>query len=329
MRLRYAAVATLAVAALAATIAFAQNAPAPAAAPAAPAAPTAPAPSAPPASPVSAIRNKLSAGDLLSAESLAEVWRTQHGQDGAWLVGYSWLARGAQLLNEPAKARVYADSTLYYCDQRLASGTKLADDGELEYALGSAIEVKAQLLGPAKGAEFVRAQLVRFAESPKGFRSRLHKRLAMLTWTGQSAPELRADAQVRGTNTTLASLRGKPVVVYLYSSTCGDCRASATTLARVRAKWESRGVQWVALTRWYSDEAGRERERTVVDSTWTATYSGMGDTPVVVSEASMLEYGGSSTPTFVFVDRKGIVRGYTPTRLTEAEFDRAIEGIAK
>lgn len=328
MRLRYAAVATLAVAALAAaTFAFAQSA-----APAAPAAPaTAAAPAAPaaPASPVSAIRNKISAGDLLSAESLAEVWRTQHGQDGAWLVGYSWLARGAQLLNEPAKAKLYADSTLYYCDQRLAGGAKLADDGELEYALGSAIEVKAQLLGPAKSAEFVRAQLVRFADSPKGFRSRLHKRLAMLTWTGKPAPELRAEDQVRGASTTLASLRGKPVVLYVYSSTCGDCRAIAPTLARVRAKWEARGVQWVALTRWYSDDAGRERERTVVDSTWTATYSGMGDTPVVVSTASMLEYGGSSTPTFVFVDRKGVVHGYTPTRLTEAEFDRAIEQIAR
>ena len=193
--------------------------------------------------------------------------------------------RGAQLLNEPAKARLYADSTLYYCDQRLASGAKLADDGDLEYALGSAIEVKAQLLGPAKGAEFVRAQLVRFADSPKGFRARLHKRLAMLTWTGKPAPELRAEDQVRGAHTTLASLRGKPVVIYVYSSTCGDCRASAPTLTRVRAKWESRGVQWVALTRWYNDDAGRERERTVVDSTWTATYSGMGDTPVVVSTA--------------------------------------------
>ncbi|MBI5169765.1 MAG: TlpA family protein disulfide reductase [Candidatus Eisenbacteria bacterium] len=326
MRLRYAAVLTFALAALAATLAFAQTAPAPAA-PAAPA--TAPAAPAPPASPVSAIRNKISAGDLLSAESLAEVWRTQHGPDGAWLVGFSWLARGAQLLGEPAKARLYADSTLWYCDQRLAGGAKLADDGDLEYALGSAIEVKAQLLGPAKGAEFVRAQLVRFADSPKGFRSRLHKRLAMLTWTGKSAPELRAEDQVRGASTTLASLRGKPVVVYVYSSTCGDCRASAPTLARVRAKWEARGVQWVALTRWYSDDAGRERERTVVDSTWTATYSGMGDTPVVVSTASMIEYGGSSTPTFVFIDRKGVVRGYTPTRLTEAEFDRAIEQIAR
>lgn len=38
----------------------------------------------------------------------------------------------------------------------------------------------------------------------------------------------------------------------------------------------------------------------------------------------MVRYGGSSTPTFVFIDRKGIVRRYTPTRLTEEELDRTV-----
>ncbi len=324
MRLRAAAVVTLV---LVVQVSYAQapSAPSP---PAATAPAPAPAPAAP-ASPVASIRNKLSAGDLRSAESIAEVWRSQHGADGPWLVGYSWLARGAQLMGEPAKAHLYADSTLRYCDQRLAAGAKLADDGDLEYALGSAIEVEAQQLGAARGAAFLRAQLARFADAPTGFRARLQKRLAMLTWTGTPAPELRPESQVRGDHTSLASLRGKPVVVYLYSSTCGDCRASATTLERVRARWADRGVQWVALTRWYGDESERVREHTVVDSVWTATYHDLGGTPVVVSRESVIQYGGSSTPTFVFIDRKGIVRGYTPTRLTEAEFDREIARIVR
>jgi hypothetical protein len=50
---------------------------------------------------------------------------------------------------------------------------------------------------------------------------------------------------------------------------------------------------------------------------------------MVLSTASMERYGGSSTPTFVFVDRAGIVRGYTPTRLTEAELDRAVAAILR
>ena len=31
----------------------------------------------------------------------------------------------------------------------------------------------------------------------------------------------------------------------------------------------------------------------------------------------MLRYGGSSTPTFVFIDAAGVVRAYLPYRLTE------------
>lgn len=39
----------------------------------------------------------------------------------------------------------------------------------------------------------------------------------------------------------------------------------------------------------------------------------------------MVRYGASATPTFVLIDRKGIVRLYAPTRLTEAELSRRIE----
>ena len=66
-----------------------------------------------------------------------------------------------------------------------------------------------------------------------------------------------------------------------------------------------------------------------LDSVWASLYKGMGSTPVVISTASMQRYGGSSTPTFVFIDRAGVVRGYTPTRLTAAEFERALAPILR
>lgn len=297
-------------------------------------APAAPAPAAPtaPPSPVQSIRNKISANDLLSAESVAEVFRANNGPTGPWLVGYSWLARGAMLLGEDAKALLYADSTITYCAQRMAAGAKLADDGELEYALGSAIEVKAQWLakkrGAKAGAEYVRAELAAL-DGPPSLRSRLNKRLAMLTLTGKPAPELAVEHVVRGGATTLASLRGKPVMLFLYSSTCGDCKAIAPTLARVQARHAAAGLQTVALTSWHREADERAREQVVVDSTWSAVYKGLEGAPVVVSNASMEQYGGSSTPTFVFIDRAGIVRGYTPTRLTDAEFDKALAVILK
>ena len=53
------------------------------------------------------MRNKISAGDLLSAESILEVYRIRVGEDGTYLVGLSWLARGALLLGDDAKAAGY------------------------------------------------------------------------------------------------------------------------------------------------------------------------------------------------------------------------------
>jgi hypothetical protein len=41
----------------------------------------------------------------------------------------------------------------------------------------------------------------------------------------------------------------------------------------------------------------------------------------------MVRYGASATPTFVLVDRKGIVRLYTSTRLSETELSRRIDEV--
>lgn len=41
----------------------------------------------------------------------------------------------------------------------------------------------------------------------------------------------------------------------------------------------------------------------------------------------MVGYGASATPTFAVVDRRGVVRSYSPTRLAEAELERRIEAL--
>ncbi len=298
-------------------------------------APALPAPAAAPApapTPVPGIRNKLSAGDLPSAESIAEVWRTQHGQDGPWLVGCSWLARGALMLGERDKAGTYADSALALCAQRRAAGADLAHDVELETALGAAMEVHAQLLAGQRdartAAEYIRREL-KTLPGPVALRSRLWKRINLLTLVGQPAPELVAEGGAGPPVPALVAMRGKPVVLFLFNYGCGDCRSMEPTLARVRDRHAGDSLQVVALTRYFDDVTERTLEKAALDSTWSATYATMGTTPVVVSTASMERYGGSSTPTFVFIDRTGIVRGYTVTRLTEAEFEKALAAILR
>jgi peroxiredoxin len=294
--------------------------------------PSTPAAPAPPPSPSSGIRNKIAAGDLLSAESILEVHRAKNGEDGPWLTGFSWLARGALLVADTAKAGRYAAQVRASCADRMAHGADLEKDHDLEIAYGAAIEVEAQLLERAKGvkdaAEYMRNELAK-VKGPVPLIARLNKRLNMLTLTGQAAPELTIEDFVGKPPPTLASLRGKPLLLFIMYQGCGDCKAQEATLARVKSRYEKRGLQVVALTRYYDEDSVRVHEKFEIDSVWKAVYAEVGTVPIVISTASMERYGGSSTPTFVFVDREGIVRGYTPTRLTEAEFDRFLEPLMK
>ena len=285
---------------------------------------------APPPSPVAGIRGKISAGDLLSAESILEVYRAKVGEDGAFLTGLSWLARGALLVGDLEKAGRYATDVRTRCADRLAHGVDLEKDHDTEIALGAAIEVEAQLIARSKGrapaAAYLRGELKRL-QGPVALLSRLNKRINMLTLVGSPAPELVVEDFVGDLPPTLASLRGKPVLLFIWAEGCGDCKAQEATLARVKARFAPKGLQVVALTRYYDEGADRVAEKARVDSVWKAVYANVGTVPIVISTASMERYGGSSTPTFVFVDAAGIVRGYTPTRLTEPEFDLALAEI--
>jgi thiol-disulfide isomerase/thioredoxin len=319
----------LAVLLLAPSAAFAQGA-APAAAPAVTGA--APAPPAPPASPVPAIRNKLSAADLPSAESILEVYRAKNGEDGAHLVGLSWLARGALMLGDVEKARRYTAQVRAACAERRDRGVELEKDSDLALALGAAIEVEAQWLekdkGAAKAAEFVRRELAGIP-GPVSLVSRLNKRLNLLAMSGTAAPELEVEDYVGEKPPTLASLAGSPVMLFLFNESCGDCKAEAATLARLKARHAADGLKLLAVTRHFEDPVEPVAGKARIDSVWKAVYADLGPVPVVISTAAMKRYGVSSTPTFVFIDRKGEVSSYVVTRLTEADFETELARILR
>ena len=50
---------------------------------------------------------------------------------------------------------------------------------------------------------------------------------------------------------------------------------------------------------------------------------------VPTGEETMLRYGVSATPTFVVIDKKGVVRFYSPTRLTERRLASEIEKVLR
>mgnify|MGYP001796097564 CR=1 FL=1 len=50
---------------------------------------------------------------------------------------------------------------------------------------------------------------------------------------------------------------------------------------------------------------------------------------VPVGEEVVVRYGVLATPTFVVIDKKGIVRFYSPTRLTEERLAGEIEKVLR
>jgi hypothetical protein len=128
------------------------------------------------AQPIPALRNKISAGDFLSAESILEVHRQQKGEDSAYLQGLGWLSRGAAITGNWDAAERYANLAELLAGKEIeAQGMEKANAAVS--ALGSALEVKAQVLDASgKHAEAVRLlteSIAAWPQAPIAFRSRL------------------------------------------------------------------------------------------------------------------------------------------------------------
>ena len=263
------------------------------------------------------VRFKIAAGDLATGAAAVEDYKRTTGVDGEYLDAVGWLARGAEMLHRADLARQYV-AELHRAIP--------AETTEFLTPYGAAIEVEGRLIAANDG----RGAAIRFFEEQLGratatsLRSRIRKNINLLTLEGQPAPPLDGEAP------SLASLRGKPVLLFFFMDGCGDCKGQSASLTRVWQKYRDRGLQLVAVTRLYGGHekpVTPDEERAQIARGWSETYPGLDGVPVIISTDSMVRYGVSATPTFALLDRKGIVRLYTPTRLSEAELSRRIEEV--
>jgi thiol-disulfide isomerase/thioredoxin len=274
---------------------------------------------------VRAVRSKISAGDLASAEAAVEDYKLKSGVDAEYLDAVGWLARGAEMLRQAeAAARYVAELRREIREER----------AELIGPLGAAIEVEGKLRAAREG----RGAALRFLEEEFArardiaLRARIRRGINLLSLEGQPAPELGAADFVGAEPPALARLKGRPVLLFLWAHWCGDCKAQAASLARVWQKYRAQGLAIVAPTRNYGTGAQGKaatpvEEKAHVEKTWRESYPGLDGIPVTIDTETMVRYGVAATPTFVLIDRKGVVRFYAPTRLSEAELSRRIEAV--
>ena len=271
------------------------------------------------------VRLKLSAGDLASAVSAVEDYKEKHGVDAEYLDAVGWLARGAEMLKQPDAAAAYVAELRREIRE---------EKPDLVSPLGAAIEVEGKLRAAREG----RGSALRFLEEEfarakdVALRSRIRKSINLLSLEGQPAPDLNKADFIGAEPPSLSELKGKPVLLFLWAHWCGDCKSQAGTLSRVLRKYRAQGLVVIAPTRYYGTGAENKpaapaEEKAHIAKVWAEVYAGLEGVPILIDAGAMVRYGVSGTPTYALIDRKGLVRFYAPTRLSEAELSRRIEAV--
>jgi thiol-disulfide isomerase/thioredoxin len=271
------------------------------------------------------VRLKLSAGDLASAVSAVEDYKEKHGVDAEYLDAVGWLARGAEMLKQPDAAAAYVSELRREIREEKADTVS---------PLGAAIEVEGKLRAAREG----RGSALRFLEEEfarakdVALRSRIRRSVNLLSLEGQPAPDFNTTDFVGTEPPSLAALKGKPALLFLWAHWCGDCKAQAGMLGRVARKYRAQGLVVIAPTRYYGTGAENKpatpaEEKAHMAKVWAEVYAGLEGVSIPIDADTMVRYGVSATPTYALIDRKGVVRFYSPTRLSEAELSRRIEAV--
>ncbi len=130
----------------------------------------------------------------------------------------------------------------------------------------------------------------------------------------------------------LSALRGKPVLLFFWAHWCPDCKQEEHLLAQIRQEYAPRGLVIIAPTQRYGyvargEEAGPAEELKYIDEVRKKFYADLLSVPAPVSEENFKNYGASTTPTLVILDRRGIVRVYHPGVMTLDELRAALNRI--
>ena len=118
-----------------------------------------------------------------------------------------------------------------------------------------------------------------------------------------------------GPRVTLASLRGKAVVINFWSSYCGPCKEEMPRLEAAARRWEGKGVAVVGIDTLDDHRAAQDFARKH-GVTYTIGYDDVAEIAT--------RYGVEFTPTTFFVDRQGRIVKRVLAGMSTAELDTQI-----
>lgn len=279
------------------------------------------------------VRQAAAQANFSTADALLQKYRSDHGITPEWLEAQSWAARGALQAKQPAKAEAYAQQTELLAIAQLKS-RKMDAEPHLPIALGAAIEVQAQALNQrgerGDALAFLHKELLAYRST--SIRARIQKNINLIDLVGKPAPALDESVFLGPRPPTLASLQGKPVLLFFWAHWCGDCKGQRRELSQIKRQYAGQGLVLIGPTQRYGyvaggDEATPGQEMKYIDEVRHKYYLDLIDMPVPVNEDNLKAYGASTTPTIVLLDRQGIVRLYHPGKMTLAELEAALRSV--
>lgn len=276
------------------------------------------------------VRDAADQNNFALGDSIIQKYRSQQGVTPEMIVALSWMGRGALSAKQLDKADSYAKETERLSLDELKK-RPLDKEPYLPLALGAAIEVESQVLNQRgdRGAAvaYLRRELAKYHAT--SIRTRIQKNINLLSLEGKAAPAL-DEREFLGTNPTpLASLKGKPVMLFFWAHWCGDCKQESAILSQIRKEYSAKGLVVVAPTQRYGyvargEDAAPADETRYIDEVRHKFYPDLLNVPAPISEENFKNYGASTTPTLVLIDRQGIVRLYHPGAMTLEELRAAL-----
>lgn len=285
------------------------------------------------ASVVTDVRSAIARNDFALGETHIRQYRQARGVTTELAAALSWLGRGALAARQFDKAEAYAVET-HKLVLELLKKHSLASDRHLEIALGAAIEVQAHVMaerGERSGAvDFLNRQLAAYRNTP--IRTRVQKNIHLLSLAGKPAPPLEMSEWLGPKPAPLVELKGRTVLLFFWAHWCGDCKHQGPMLARLKSEYGPKGLVLLAPTQLYGytrrgQEAPPDEEMKYIDEIRRVHYPDLLDVSAPVSEDNIKNYGMSTTPTLVLIDRKGIVQMYHPGRISYDDLAAKVEAV--